>query len=844
MKKRLLCLFLTLALLVTVLLPAVPAAQASTKTEKTRAIGIVFDNSGSMYVNMGNGQDNRKAWCRATYAAEAFASMMNEGDQLILYPMNPITLGKNSTKTYTMYSPLVINGPGESETIRQIYSPGVETGTPFISVTAAYEDMKNVKADEKYLIVLTDGAFEDGQKPMDEVNAALDQYSNDIPIMFLGLGIASSYFPTESDPSRQHYVAANNTAAVLTELTAMCNQIFGRDQLPVSGGTATFDVSMSKLIVFIQGENISDVTLGGKKPASQHPIKYSELGTGNTRYDWQIDTSLQGVIATFEDLKAGSYDLKYNGTATSTTVYYEPDVDLKIDLVDGEGIPVGKELYPGTYKLSYSLWDGQLNQATESALLGNVNYTININGDNKSLADPSKPGSLELEVGEGDKLDGTFSVTYLKDYKITKTAEEAGWPKGGYTTVTRPVGQVTAKVEGGQDVYPLSQLEELAIYNVSIFCEGEQITGADLDRADLKVDIDGGNALPDITKTENGFTVSLKYNGSAADTTCGIQSATFSASYSNEDGNSGNADPIVREFEIQDDGSTLAVDIQLEQDYYVISKLDGAAPIRFYLTSEGAPLSPEQFASTDFQVNMDGLTYDLQPDPASSSYSATLQPGQKVEARKYKISCVANGFDEVGREISAEDSAKIECRPYPQWLPWLIAAAILVGLLSIILAIMNTKILPKKILLNDDVVFTVQGKEIPGAASCSFVGGNKGKGSLRIQSPPYIPNPLAQCGLSMALKAISPRRTKSRSRFAQVTRLTAQNPATTTSITVGGFQMEKDPKTNTLVPVGAEENAPISFRIGNNIDFEVVAKVPNSTGRTVTCTLSGTLRFM
>jgi hypothetical protein len=39
------------------------------KTEKSRAIAIVFDNSGSMYQGTYVGdQDGPKAWCRATYA--------------------------------------------------------------------------------------------------------------------------------------------------------------------------------------------------------------------------------------------------------------------------------------------------------------------------------------------------------------------------------------------------------------------------------------------------------------------------------------------------------------------------------------------------------------------------------------------------------------------------------------------------------------------------------------------------------------------------------------------------------------------------------------------------------
>lgn len=55
-------------------------AAGGTKNTVSRSIAIVFDNSGSMYMQ-GN-----KAWCRATYAIEVFASMMNVGDVLRVYP--------------------------------------------------------------------------------------------------------------------------------------------------------------------------------------------------------------------------------------------------------------------------------------------------------------------------------------------------------------------------------------------------------------------------------------------------------------------------------------------------------------------------------------------------------------------------------------------------------------------------------------------------------------------------------------------------------------------------------------------------------------------------------------
>lgn len=62
-----------------------------TKHGKTRAIYVVFDNSGSMY-SPGN-----MAWSQATYAMEVFSAMMNfeNGDTMKIFPMHEVTTNGN-----------------------------------------------------------------------------------------------------------------------------------------------------------------------------------------------------------------------------------------------------------------------------------------------------------------------------------------------------------------------------------------------------------------------------------------------------------------------------------------------------------------------------------------------------------------------------------------------------------------------------------------------------------------------------------------------------------------------------------------------------------------------------
>ena len=96
--KRIIGLFLTIILLFSCVLVGTTTVYAA-KADNSRSIAIVFDNSGSMY------DAGDQAWCRATYAMEVFASMLNAGDTLQIYPMHPITVGD---KEYTMQKPFQI----------------------------------------------------------------------------------------------------------------------------------------------------------------------------------------------------------------------------------------------------------------------------------------------------------------------------------------------------------------------------------------------------------------------------------------------------------------------------------------------------------------------------------------------------------------------------------------------------------------------------------------------------------------------------------------------------------------------------------------------------------------
>ena len=834
MSKKITCVLLALLMVVSVMCVCVPEAQAATKRTKSRDIAIVFDNSGSMYSNSYTGE-RFDSWCRATYAMEVFASMLNEGDRLMIYPMWEITLGVNGSERYSMKRPLIIDGPGEADRIRQIYTPSAST-TPFSTAHKAFAGLRNDStADEKYLIVLTDGLFDEGEAA---VQSGMEEFSKVFNTMFLGIG--DVYVPEVTDPSRQYFDKASSSDQVLSKLTVMCNRIFGRDTLEVSGDKVDFDVSMSKLILFVQGEGITDVSLSGGTKVSEHPMKYSELGAGG-RGEPLVDRTLQGMIVTYEDIPAGGYTIGHKGSATSVSVYYEPDVDLQIRLIDEGGNvvdPGSGEIFAGSYTLEYGLVDAD-GVPTTSKLLGDVQYdiTYTVNGQPTEIHE-NKGGHVQIDLPAGSTLDGTFKAVYLGDYTIEKDSEALGWPRGGLNIALEPVKDFLLEVTGGQQDYPLTQLEALATYKVTLRYDGELLTGEALDAVTFPDPVlEGGNAKVRVERVEDGFTVSLHHQGDVADTTCGEQKLTFRASYTNKDAQTGDAPAVTKTFTVSDDSKALGIRLELGQSYYVIKDLPESKPIIVHLTMGGAPLTAEEFEGAELDFRIPGLTYDIQPDPAGSRYVVALKNEGDIDTGKYEVSCAVTGTDTLGRPCSAQDGGEIELQHYPLWVR-ILAIVLLIALIVLLIWLWsNMKSMPKHITAVNGS-FLAGGKQIPGAISCKYVRNGRKRGSLTITSPKVIADPSLRCGMTLELEADSPRRVPSARRKVRVVGITPASKKDTTRMQVGGTTMTQNSQ-GQFVRLGTANDTKIDCGAGSGTVLGVAATVLSAVrGRKVAVSIS------
>lgn len=856
------CLLLVVSLIAALSLPSF-AARAS-KVTTQRAIAIVFDNSGSMYL----GDDSqKKAWCRATYAIEVFAAMMNEGDVLEIYPMHPVEV---NGQQYTDSAPLVIDSADEVSLIRNMYTP-VADATPIETVTAAYEGLRKRIGKEQWLIVLTDGdvfyendeiiggAGQSKQAQSDATKVAISQllseYNQHVNVMYLGIGKVA--VEAEITGGRYQCLSAKaaDTGNVLSELTAMCNMIFGRDVLATSGSKVSFDLPMSKLIIFVQGSDVSNVSLVDASGQSigtvigQYSPHYGERGAGNYATSFRVDNNLQGVILTYGDCPAGDYVLHYSGNVTSTGIYYEPDVDLAVNLLDEAGNLVEDATYPGTYYVSYGMVDNEGN-VTESALLGETNFCITYTHNGVDYpVNSKKPGKIEIQVAAEDTLDVDGTATYLSGYHIQKSGADLGWPSGGFRIAPRPAGNLKLQVSGGRDTYLLSELEEEGVYTIKLLYEGAPVTGEALERTELQVECTNGEGegepvLYELEKSSDGYLLNLRYNGSAANTRCTDYQLLFSATYTNEDAQVAQSNQVVAPYAVEDNRHGLEVKLVFPQSYYQRSKITKAEPMTVLLTKNGEILTAEELNAVDLRVEGEGLNLLVTPLPEQSAYEVRFDPEGNYESGFYTISCAASATDPIGTPLQAEDSGRIEIQAYPQWLRWLVIFLIIASIIALILAYLNTKILPKQIAVRSgSTIFNVDGSRVNGNAKYEYSGKNKKSGGFSMSVPKCSTAPLAKGGFDLELVAVSPRKVKSAQRRAGVVSLTPVNGSAVHTVQVGNTTYKKDSE-GRFSKVGGkkvanakDKKSAVLFEVANNANCVVSGTTVDGTSFSCTCRL-------
>ena len=361
-------------------------------------------------------------WCQAKYAIEVFAALLGENDTLNIYVMSDYSSPK-----------LILKGQdGASANVGKVHSMVTRAGnTPFDSVRKAYNNLKDTKADEKWLVVLTDGEFQN----IDNIDAYFSQKSPDVKVMFLGMGPQADGI-TANESNGIYYKEAKTNSEILKQVTDISTQIFNSDRLEVntSSKSFSFDVPMSELIVFAQGANVK---ISGIKNAdgkvfssSTTPVtvKYSEKPATNYT-NFIVSKDLLGSIATFkDDFVSGDYTVDVAGAET-IEIYYKPNVEIAAYLKDANGNEVTDltDLEAGEYVIEFGFVKGGTSErVSQSKLLGDVTYEAKVT-NNGTTHEKTYASGDKIALDEGS-LSINVTARYLKyntvstqlDYTIFK----------------------------------------------------------------------------------------------------------------------------------------------------------------------------------------------------------------------------------------------------------------------------------------------------------------------------------------------------------------------------------------------------------------------------------------
>ncbi len=603
-RLRVLCACLLAALLLGTVLPG--AAFAARQGSGGKIINVVYDDSRSMYMY----ENSRTRWCKAKYALEVFCAMMGAEDEMNIYSMNrPEVVSLRGSD------------PGRVETVHAMTS--MYGGTPFSKLKAAGDALLAADASrERWLVVLTDGEFDDGMGshlPIAVVQTALDEYNaQGLKSVYLTMGDGAT--PPRGNPAANAYVEqALDTKDILQKVTKIANQIFEHlvigDSFISSRGRATelnVDIPTSQIIVFAQGEraSVGEMSLNGKEltPTSSFTVRHSgdvmPLNTENFRIE--VDKSLHGVVVTYDagstPFEKGVFSLVVSN-ATAVEYYYRPGVTVDCALyMEGQPIRDGGRLYAGECEVALRFIDPLTGEPAESELLKQASFTLTVtnNGEEQTLSGTS--GSITLEEGVADvyataELPGSIFLQSARSYTVLPKPLRLGLeltpPAAEYKAVTLDSAEpVLVRVTNAETGQPLSD-EEYARLSV----RAEELAGV-------------GWTVRPAGETGVWALMPRSLSGTPDGVVSGDYEVGVSASFELDERAGYGAAPL-RVKLLEYGGSRLEVKIEPPPEAYELGELSAGAPMRVTVryedpeTGEFMPLTEAMWQSFTLTASSD-----------------------------------------------------------------------------------------------------------------------------------------------------------------------------------------------------------------------------------------------
>lgn len=437
----------------------------------TRQINLVLDESGSMFADTdadGNVIPST-TWSIAKYSLEVFSALLGPEDQLDVYRMSDYGPADSPTAPT-----LTLSGADDrSSRVTQVHDMELQgASTPWRSVTTAADNLLASDAEQKWLVILTDGEFKIGDKfiPPEQVVEYLSPLiSQGVRVAFMSIGALAVEIPSLTG---LEYERVDDAQQLLPAMTGFANTIFERTYVDLGTKTEwSSDIPLSEVVIFAQGAGVvvagAQTSTGAIEPASRPvsvgwttngPVVVTGADDGDVRIDPVPDKSLEGILADFTSVPSG--DMSFDITnATQADLFYKPDVTFGYTIVDPQGMDVGNVLTADQpYTLNYSFMTPDCVPVT-SPLLEPVEYSAQILRGDEVVQEGLSPGSsIQLPSS---------------DYTLEVQASYNGGTSGAQIplVVSSSPGSRTLKVSSMAEFPEAS--EGIPVY---LFVEGEELS--------------------------------------------------------------------------------------------------------------------------------------------------------------------------------------------------------------------------------------------------------------------------------------------------------------------------------------------------------------------------------
>lgn len=562
---------IAMLLMVAVVLPLLLCLPQSVSAESLyirKIVSVVFDDSGSMK------SASKEKY--ASYAMQAFCSMLNSEDQLyITYIANP----------YTTYEANLSAG-GIQQTVDAIREHGSQGGTYFEAVKQAYKKLTSINDPnpntQYWLVVITDGAFEEfivngdtseyeklsanekaayEEARRQELNKEFLELSkekmpNGSKLQTTFMAINTPFGIDEDLAENIFFYKASDTQAIMNTMSSMADRVSGRTRLTETDikklDDKTIQISSAipllNIVVFTQGceAKVTSATdsNGGKIPVARE-VSLSYPGQADLVGGSYLLGDSQTVIG------AGSYKVTFDQSVdlSDVVVLFEPALEMRTTVtLNGEEISdfsaLDDTMAEDKVSLSCKIYEMGTDREIDPSLLppgttyelsvsedGNV--TKRVEGSNMELTDYVLK-DVETELTAAVTIPGFKPITFTKQFTPTKYVPPETEPP---TTVPKVVYTIEPAFEGSAQSVRFDDIGNNTELTISfrIYADGVAIT----DPAEVKALNPVLSAAPqgnsgDISYTDDGkilFTPKTASMSAGAerftvDVTCAIDDGT------------------------------------------------------------------------------------------------------------------------------------------------------------------------------------------------------------------------------------------------------------------------------------------------------------------------------